>query len=257
MGRYNCESKIKCTVCSPITNSSSGMELELYNYIKSIYPGKIIRNTKRILPSKKELDIYLPEINMAFEFNGMYWHSIERVPEDYHYNKTTECENLNLDLIQVFENVWLEKKDIIKEFIYDRIYTKTIAGTELNFKFIDIYSANKFYEFKHLSGRIDNDLDKIKTIAVYNNDAIISMLSYCDNEIVRIYNDNYLNLILNFIGDNNFEMVLNRLYYNKVSIKKYGNNKCSIRKYDNKKVNHLNKSKQYLIYNAGYIKIKI
>ncbi|MCK9417277.1 hypothetical protein M0Q97_11575, partial [Candidatus Dojkabacteria bacterium] len=65
---------IICTYCNPINKHVSGKELQLLNFIKENYSGEIIENDRKIL-NGKELDIYLPELKLAFEFNGLYWHS--------------------------------------------------------------------------------------------------------------------------------------------------------------------------------------
>jgi hypothetical protein len=246
-----------CTVCNKITPSSSGMELDLYNYIKSIYSGTIIRNTKRILPSKKELDIYLPDINMAFEFNGLYWHSDARLPKDYHYNKANECDSLDIDLIQIFENVWLENNDKIKKFIFNRIYTNILE--DVNIKEIEISIANEFLESNHILGSVEKS-DDIMSYAVFKNEEILSLLVCNSKEILRIYNMNYIKLILNFINSSRkLKLKLNRLYYNSVYIRKrlYMKNSIIIEKYNEKYIKTYKKSKKHLIYNAGFINIKI
>jgi hypothetical protein len=35
-----------------------------------------------------EIDIYLPELKLGFEFNGLYWHSNKFKEKNYHLNKT-------------------------------------------------------------------------------------------------------------------------------------------------------------------------
>ena len=78
-----------CTNCIPV-NISSGKELELLDFIKSNYDGEIIENDRKVL-SGKELDIYLPGLNLAFEFNGLYWHSELHKDDKYHLEKTEKC----------------------------------------------------------------------------------------------------------------------------------------------------------------------
>lgn len=67
-------------------------EKEIVNYIKSIYNGIVLENDKKII-HPYELDIYLPEINIAIEFNGTYWHSSKcGKDKNYHLKKSKLCE---------------------------------------------------------------------------------------------------------------------------------------------------------------------
>lgn len=61
-----------CTICNPVDKHQSGKEIKLYNFIKSIYDGKIIQNYRL---RNKELDVFLPEIKTGFELNVVHWHS--------------------------------------------------------------------------------------------------------------------------------------------------------------------------------------
>lgn len=73
--------KTPCYHCLPLNKTNA--ELEIYNYIKNIYDGKIIINSRKII-KPYELDIYIPEFNLAFEFNGLYWHSELYKDKNYH-----------------------------------------------------------------------------------------------------------------------------------------------------------------------------
>ena len=46
--------------------SKSYVEIEIYNWIKEIYSGEVIRNNRTVLDGK-ELDIYIPEKKLALE----------------------------------------------------------------------------------------------------------------------------------------------------------------------------------------------
>ena len=52
-----------CTNCYPISNSSSLMQVDLYNFIKENYSGEILENKKILDPY--EIDIFLPELKRA------------------------------------------------------------------------------------------------------------------------------------------------------------------------------------------------
>ena len=59
----------------------------LLNFIKNNYNGIIIENDRIILDGK-ELDIYLPELKLTFEFNDLKYHSEHYKEKYYHLNKT-------------------------------------------------------------------------------------------------------------------------------------------------------------------------
>ena len=99
---------------------NSTYEAEIHEWLKSIYSGKIEINTRRII-SPLELDIYLPEKNLALEFNGDYWHSANRIDKNYHLNKTLLCQEKGIHLIHIFEYEWNENKEYIKSIISSAI----------------------------------------------------------------------------------------------------------------------------------------
>ena len=105
----------RCPKCYPLYNfggkSTSIREKEFLSYIKSIYFRKIIENDRTLLkPDKKynnwklnhELDIVLPDIKLAFEFNGSYWHDPIKFPEtvadDKEKNSTMQFIGLYINL---------------------------------------------------------------------------------------------------------------------------------------------------------------
>ena len=64
-----------CTICNPVGSSKSGYEIQLFNFISSNIRTEILKNNRTILNNQYELDIYIPELKLAFEFNGLYWHN--------------------------------------------------------------------------------------------------------------------------------------------------------------------------------------
>ena len=98
-------------------NHNSSQEKEIIKYITSIIDTKLIQNFK--LPSNKEIDIYLPEKQIGIEFDGLYWHSELYKSNDYHLQKTQECEKQGIQLIHIFEDEWKNNQDIIKKYLFE------------------------------------------------------------------------------------------------------------------------------------------
>jgi len=78
-------------LCRECERYVSKAESELRSLVKEHYDGTIITNTRDIIPPL-ELDIWIPELSLAFEFDGLYYHNSAIVKPNYHVLKTTKCE---------------------------------------------------------------------------------------------------------------------------------------------------------------------
>ena len=127
-------------------------EKELVNFIKNL-DIEIIENDRNII-SPKELDIYIPSKKLAIEFDGLYYHSELFVNKNYHLDKTNMCNEKGIDLIHVFEDDWVEHKEIVKSMIKSRlgIYDRKIFARKCEIKEIDSHTAFLFFEENHLQG---------------------------------------------------------------------------------------------------------
>ena len=93
------------------------------NYVKSIYNGPVIPNdrTQIVNPStgnNLELDIWLPDLNKAIEYNGEHWHTEKNV-KFRDNQKQIQCKEKGINLLVVKEHEWLKNKNwtMINEFI--------------------------------------------------------------------------------------------------------------------------------------------
>jgi len=130
-------------------------ETEFFEFIKSIYHDTIIQNDTVILHGL-ELDIYLPDINIAFEFNGDRFHSDLFKDKNYHLKKTTECELNGIRLIHIWMIDWNMKRDIIKSQIKNILGVSDTKIYARNCKINEVSAmvANKFLETNHIQGKV-------------------------------------------------------------------------------------------------------
>ena len=133
------------TICPTCLNKNipgiSAKEIELLMFIKQIYNGIIIEHDRTVL-NGKELDIYLPELNIAFEFDGKYWHADPNIykPTDIILNQTAAeiwerdnqkdilCEQANIQLIRIKENDWINNNEKEKYRITNIIYSSLASA---------------------------------------------------------------------------------------------------------------------------------
>lgn len=151
------------------TGKQSKEEIELLSFIKTIYQGEIQTNVRNIIP-KGEIDIYLPDLNIGIEYNGLYWHS-ERSKKSkyYHLDKMKKSQTVGIRLIQIFSDEWLNKKDIVKSKLQSIISSNKsskIFARKCIIKEISPKDKNDFLNKYHLQGE---DRSQIKLGLFYNN----------------------------------------------------------------------------------------
>jgi len=111
-----------CKVC---TMYKSKGESELSEFISQTLPKgmKAFNNHRGLLSRNKEIDIYIPELKLAIEYNGEYYHSDyhqKKGKSNYvsfsekHRSKFLECASENISLIFVWESDWMNKQEIVK-----------------------------------------------------------------------------------------------------------------------------------------------
>ena len=109
-----------CPECAKRQQRSKG-EIEMCNFIKSIYSGKILENDRTQI-GRLELDVFLPELKLAFEYNGEYWHDeTKKRKPGYHKNKQKVCEKKGIKLIEIWDTKWKKDKDKFKNLIQETI----------------------------------------------------------------------------------------------------------------------------------------
>lgn len=156
--------------------SSNTSKKELLQFIKSVYSGKIIENTRKVI-SPKELDIYLPEKQLAFEFNGTYWHS-EHVglSKNYHQEKTKACHKAKIRLIHIFEHEWLFNRDKIKSLIRSAlgIYSIRLYARKCQIKPIGADMYRQFLLANHLQCAVNSSI----RYGLFYQDELVSVIGF-------------------------------------------------------------------------------
>lgn len=136
----------------------------------------VIRHDRKILQGK-ELDIYLPDLKLAIEYNGSFWHSSERKDKRYHQDKTIECAKQGIHLIHIFDYEWADiiKRNKLTNYINSFITQSRIYyARDLVIQRISSKEAKDFQDKYHLQNSVNSEYD----IALLDNNEIISVMSF-------------------------------------------------------------------------------
>lgn len=169
---------IICTNCNPTLKGYSSQEKELLDFIKEIYNGEIIENSRSII-SPYEIDIYLPEVRLAIEYNGNFFHSIKNVKsKNYHENKTKLCLEQGIQLVHIWEYIWESKKEIVKSIFINKLYGHIIIknyARKCKIKLVEIEEEREFLKNNHLKGYTQSTI----CIGLYNeNNKLLQIISF-------------------------------------------------------------------------------
>ena len=177
---------------------SSVGQLQVAKYIESLGFTVIINDRKLINPL--ELDIIIPEKNIAIEYCGIYYHSETWGNKDknYHLNKHNLCGEKNYKLITIFENEWFNKQDIVKSILSTKLGKNTIKipARKTTFKELSYKDIKQFEIDNHLQGTRPAS----KYYGLYHNEELVMSLSVgksrfnknISNEIVRMTTKRYI-----------------------------------------------------------------
>ena len=135
----------------------STLEKEITDYIQNDL--KIDGNTyiKGKGTERFEIDFFIENKNIGIEVNGCWWHSVnaqDHKNKNYHFYKMLHAKELNIDLIQIWEDQWHNKKDIIKDILKARlgVVSSKIYARNCTIKQIDNKSYKNFCNSNHIQG---------------------------------------------------------------------------------------------------------
>lgn len=153
-------------------------EKEIKEYIEALgyKPVKYIVSTHE---NRFEIDCYIPELKIGIEYNGIYYHSKNgrnQKPYNYHYKKQLEAFNSGIDLIQIWEDQWVHKQNLIKSILKARLKKNStiIYARKCIIKELDNNTYNTFCNENHTQGTRNASIK----LGLYYNDKLIQIASF-------------------------------------------------------------------------------
>ena len=175
------------------TKDRSNAEIDLFNWIPC--SNKISNNRKIIYPL--ELDMVLPDYKLAIEYDGVYWHSDEYKDQNYHLNKTLECNNKGIQLFHIFDT---DDIDIWKSMISNKLKLNTkVYARKCLVKEITNSDAKSFCAQNHLQGACNAKIN----LGLFYNDELLEVMTFgkprynkhYEYELLRLCTKKYYSVI--------------------------------------------------------------
>lgn len=128
----------------------------------------------------KELDIYLPDYNLAIEFDGLMYHSegnsdysmFRNTEKSYHLKKTELCLENNIQLFHIFEgedlDLWLSMINS-KLGLNNKIFARKCIIKELKSK-----ETEEFLLYNHIQGFCQAKIN----VGLFYEDELVSVMTF-------------------------------------------------------------------------------
>lgn len=172
-------------------------QMRLTEMVQALVPGStILSDDHTVLPSGKELDIVVPDHHLAIEFNDIFSHSEQAVferhakprPHSYHASKTREASSQGYQLVHVWEDDWLHRRELvlralahrlhavdrlpdvlpdINPLAYQRLYARNLTARRVHGGI-----ARRFWQDNHLQGAVHCTLN----VGLYDQDGVLRAL---------------------------------------------------------------------------------
>jgi hypothetical protein len=172
-----------------IDHWTSSYELEL----QELFP--FMHKTRAVI-HPYEIDLYDEEHHFGIEFNGDYWHSDLKLPNNYHQKKSMYAEERGVFLYHIWEHEWQNrrKRDIILSQIKNILgeNDRRIYARECYIASVDAETARTFIEDNHIQGYASDSV----RIGLYYNNELLSIMTFgkprfkteCEWELIRFCN---------------------------------------------------------------------
>ena len=125
---------------STYRRSKSLGQQQLYKFIKDSFPEYTVLEEQSWDSSKKQVDVYIPDLNVGFEFNGEYWHSNEvlqfnygKSAKEFHTQRKESVLKKGVKLMFVWENDWNTNYEEVEKAILNKDWDSTILNKCENF----------------------------------------------------------------------------------------------------------------------------
>lgn len=141
----------------------SKFEDEVHEFLRTVYPGAVKRTVHSFRKQGiSELDMYLPELEVGIECQGVYWHSEAGGKDAQHHKaKHDACKALGIQLIQVWEDDWRDRRPIVERMLAHKLgvsQERTVAARKTAVVAISKDEARQFLDNNHIQGWVRGSL---------------------------------------------------------------------------------------------------
>lgn len=160
----------------PVTywhQASSVQQREVEDFVTSLGIAIETRNRRIIAP--QEVDIYIPDMSVAIEYCGLYWHTTEYKDPDYHLHKFEECAKRGIRLLTIYSDEWLNQRTVVESkirAILNKTSGSSVYARKCSVRPVDIDNKRQFFATYHIQGNGPSSIN----IGLYHNEVLVACM---------------------------------------------------------------------------------
>ena len=175
-----------CPQCATSYGPSKA-ELEVFEFVKTMRPDAE-QSVIGLLDGRQEIDILIPSLKIAIEFNGLIWHS-EKVGKDrnYHQRKTDAAREAGYRMIHIWADEWEDKRQWCEAFLRRVCGAKTrkVFARKCEIKKLTTDDVKDFLDINHLQGFRGGE-----HLGVFHQKELVAVATWAvnstgENELIR------------------------------------------------------------------------
>jgi predicted Zn-ribbon and HTH transcriptional regulator len=163
-----------CPACGVLKDSKP--QIEISKFIER-FGYETVRNYK-FSDSKHEIDVFIPELKIAIEYNGIYFHTQQfRKSSGYHIEKTKLAAKHGIRLVHLFSDEWENNQLACESYLMNLIgvrsqFSKYARKCEIGDVTQDI--ANDFYTANHIQGACWHGIN----VGLFDKNVLIALMTF-------------------------------------------------------------------------------
>ena len=130
----------------------------------------------RSLLKNQELDFFIPEKNLAFEVNGIYWHSERFKCRSYHLDKTQACNEHGVRLLHFWDYQINERPKVVRSIVEHLLGVTPfkMGARKLSVSEVSSTQSRDFLIENHLQGPVNATYK----YGLYHENELMSLMTF-------------------------------------------------------------------------------
>lgn len=172
-----------CPQCSQIDSKEHRQIIE---YIQSLGITNIDKNNRKIL-HPQEIDIFLPDLDIGIEIDGLIWHTDygdgRGKDKSYHLHKWKKTNEKEIQLAFITDVEWNSHRDRTKAYIRSLLQKNEnkVTARGCTIKITPGAIARYFYSLNHMQGHANSKIN----LGLYLDDLLVSLMSFSTSRYAK------------------------------------------------------------------------